>query len=443
MVFVSAPALRMGWLLLAVGAVGSWGLLRRAEPGAWPWAGRLFVWALAARVIAALLLYVISPRVWIWTDAGWVQNGGFFIGDGHVYAFNGEWLAERWRMGLFPGDEEVQAISMSKSSSPFNYVVGVLVYWLGYHPLTMAFMNCLFGAWAGVLAYWIARIYLPEPGARLAGMLNAAWPSLFLWSTQNLKEPLSVFLLLLSLYGFLRPASAWRRAPLMLLGAGSLVLLHRLNPFIGPIVAVSVVIGLVLRIRGLRYVLVLGALAGLLLATAPAARRHISDAATAIDRLVFHRPVLELVLDPQRFVETVDYIRRVRMEESRTPFLNLVRLERPSDVLQFLPIGLVGVLTAPMPWTARSGAEGLGAVEMLLWYPLLFFAVRGLRYALRPSSGQQLLLVPTVLISCAIALLEGNVGTLFRHRANVWPLLLFFAAAGLSARSRARVQHGR
>lgn len=438
----SHPSLRVAWLMLGVLTLCSVGMLKRIDPAHWDWLSRFFLWALAARVLVAIALYFLSPRVWIPTEAGLVQNGGFFIGDAYVYAFNGEWLAEYWKHGIFPTDQFLRTISMSKTICPYDFWVGLLVYWLGYHPMTPVLLNCLFGAWSGVLLYWIAQLYLPERNARLAGWLGAYWPSLFLWSTQNLKEPMSVFLLVAALYCFLVPARriGWLLA--RLLGAGAVWGLKMLNPFIGPLFMASVVVSVILRLKFLRFCfLAVAGLSAVLLVTGqgdlllPVTRK--------VDQLVFGRQVIELALTPRRFVQVVEYLRRVRMAESRTPFLEDVRFESPGHLVRFFPVAFAALLTMPMPWTARSLSECVGAVEMLLWYPLFIFALRGVVRAFKIDSGQVLLLVTALFICSAIALLEGNVGTLFRHRANVWPLLLFFVATGLYNPTRTvEVQYG-
>jgi len=439
---ISHPSLRVAWLVVGALTLFSLALLKRIDPTHWDWLWRFFLWALAARVLVAVALYLFSPRVWIPTEAGLVQNGGFFVGDAYVYAFNGEWLAEYWKHGVFPTDQFIATISMSKTSVHYNFWVGLLVYWLGYHPMTPVFLNCLFGAWSGVLLYWIARLYLPERNARIAGWLGAYWPSLFLWSTQNLKEPMSVFLLLAAFYCLLVPARRIIWLLVRLLGLGTVWALKVLNPFVGPLVAASVIVAAILRLRFLRVGFL--AVAGLSVALLVTGHVELLQPITRkVDRLIFGRPVIELALTPQRFIQAVEYLRRARMAESRTPFLEDVRFERPGHLVRFFPVAFAALLTMPMPWTVRSLSECVGAVEMLLWYPLFIFALRGVVRAFKGGAEQALLLVTTLIMCAAIALLEGNVGTLFRHRANVWPLLLLFTAIGLHSPTRTvEVRHG-
>ena len=145
----------------------------------------------------------------------------------------------------------------------------------------------------------------------------------------------------------------------------------------------------------------------------------------------------------ERVVEHIEYLRRTRMVDARTPFFENVVLSEPGDVLRFLPDAAAAVLLVPMPWSVRSSAEALGAVETLLWYPLIFFALKGALRATVRRGGQRLLLVTLLMIVCGLALLEGNVGTLVRHRAVLWPLVLFFVASGLQGRpDTLEVNHG-
>lgn len=448
LVWASPPTLRMSWMILGAGMFVSLACVGRLEPIHKTWVRRLFLYALMTRVLVAVVLYAVTPRVWIEAPTGLFQDGGFLIGDGYVYAYNGFWLAEQWRAGKALTDDLLRAISLSGSSDPFNYWNGFMTYWLDYHPLTLFFLSSFAGAWAGVLAYWVARRTLRERSARIAGLLTAFWPSLFVWSTQNLKEPLTVALLLTALALFLVPLR--RRGWMSWAGGfGVTWLLHRFNFFVGPLLMAALLLyGLLycsVRIRWFGAVLLLGILLGSFSVLSGKVPGPLLQVSQKVDGIIFRRPVASLMLEPNKLSGLIESLRRPRMLDARTPFFKDVRLDTPlkvpffkdvrldtpSKVIAFLPVGLMGLLTLPAPWTARSPGELLGSFEMLLWYPLLFFAFRGASRAILGSPGQQVILTLTLVLCSAMALLEGNIGTLFRHRAFVWPLLFFLTALGL------------
>jgi hypothetical protein len=73
--------------------------------------------------------------------------------------------------------------------------------------------------------------------------------------------------------------------------------------------------------------------------------------------------------------------------------------------------------------------------EMLAFYALIPSMIRGVRELLRGRSpGALMLLLITLSITLGYALGEANAGAAYRHRAQVLPFLLIFAAAGYEAR---------
>lgn len=98
--------------------------------------------------------------------------------------------------------------------------------------------------------------------------------------------------------------------------------------------------------------------------------------------------------------------------------------------LEHLPRGMLYVLAAPFPWDTPKTVQKLTVPDMVLWYVSVVLAVAGLAVA----RGQWRDLVMPVGyiagIGLILALVEGNVGTLFRHRAMLVPFTLMFSAAG-------------
>lgn len=108
---------------------------------------------------------------------------------------------------------------------------------------------------------------------------------------------------------------------------------------------------------------------------------------------------------------------------------NLGRVSRAMGrVAENIPIGLVYTMFAPFPWEIDSRSDLLAAGQMVLWYPLLLAAVAsgfGLIRQWRRFFFIAAYAAGAILI---FAIGEGNVGTLFRHRAMVEPIVLMFAS---------------
>jgi len=100
--------------------------------------------------------------------------------------------------------------------------------------------------------------------------------------------------------------------------------------------------------------------------------------------------------------------------------------------LEYVPFGLAFALFAPFPGSGTRAQDVLPIPEMLVWYGLLIAAGLSLwrwRRTWRVLAPIVLFICGTVLI---FALAEGNVGTLYRHRAMIIPFVIVLAAPALS-----------
>jgi hypothetical protein len=112
-----------------------------------------------------------------------------------------------------------------------------------------------------------------------------------------------------------------------------------------------------------------------------------------------------------------------------------VDISTPQGAIAFLPIALAYFFFSPFPWQITSMLRVLSLPEMLVVYYLTIPTFRGLRYAIKNRLADCLqVLMLTGLLTVTYALTEGNVGTLYRHRAQAMAFYLIFAAVGLELR---------
>lgn len=101
------------------------------------------------------------------------------------------------------------------------------------------------------------------------------------------------------------------------------------------------------------------------------------------------------------------------------------------QTLAYLPRGLIYALFAPWPWLSTRPIDLLAAPEMLAWYVIMCAAAVTLWMYRR----RWRLLLPLVLFVGGtvfiFALVEGNFGTLFRHRAMIIPATTILAGPTL------------
>jgi hypothetical protein len=103
------------------------------------------------------------------------------------------------------------------------------------------------------------------------------------------------------------------------------------------------------------------------------------------------------------------------------------------SAIQYIPIGASFLLFAPFPWDIATPLQAAAMPETLLWYPLFLLSIVGLRISIRNRLTTALVPVSVLLVVVAsYALVEGNFGTAYRHRAQIMPLFFVFSGVGLS-----------
>lgn len=306
-------------------------------------------------------------------------------------------------------------------------LVGSLYGLFGEFPVVPVLLNCLVGGLCAQPAYLLAARVAGRRAGMAAAVLVTFFPSLVLWSTLLIRDAWVIFLLL------------WCSCL-----AQSLLARFRLRTFAWLVLCLAAMATL------RSYMLVLMTAAILLAYLVAAVRRPGRAIATAlacgVSVVVLMRvsglgtdylgdaPLASLALQRQYN----------SMTGEGAIALDGYDLSTPTGALTYLPIGLAWFLLSPFPWQF-SGRQGLAIPEVLLWYACLPLVVAGIAFALRRRRRHALVPLATgLLLTVLYSLLEGNVGIIFRHRAQALALLLPFAAVGWARRrSRARREERR
>jgi len=102
-----------------------------------------------------------------------------------------------------------------------------------------------------------------------------------------------------------------------------------------------------------------------------------------------------------------------------------------SNDLRALPRGFVAFTLRPFPWQHGEGLSyDFAAVEELLYYPLYLLALIGVVAYRRRRDLIAFPLLVTVLLTGIASDAEGNLGSAFRHRDQLFWAVTFFAALG-------------
>jgi hypothetical protein len=88
----------------------------------------------------------------------------------------------------------------------------------------------------------------------------------------------------------------------------------------------------------------------------------------------------------------------------------------------------------PFPWKMSSPLSVSAFPQMVIWYIMLLFSIAGAFVQLRRNRKMgQALLAFFLLVGTIFAMTGGNIGTDFRIRDTLTPLIILFAAIGLKA----------
>lgn len=392
--------------LVAVGAPGALVVRllvhRTAEPGDLKFLLRVAAAGLLLRVGLTLVVHYNLP-VW------------FFAPDQVTYQEEG------WQTLLYLRDEAGMPWQIQDTLEVGYFYLNAFLFWIfGYAPLAPKLVNAVIGTASGVLCYRLAGELAGKGPARITAMLTTFFPSLVLWSSLNLRDPivllLTVALFLSALRIRTRPSGlAFFGVTLFL----SLLVLFR--DYMAAMVAVSL-LGAIFISKG-RSIAVNVVLGGILVGMAVVAYQQFGFGAGLAESASFE------VLAQQR----------QSMATGGTAFRPDVDISTPVRGLQYLPVGLAFFLLSPFPWQVGSLLSLMTLPEQIVWYALVPFVAAGARYVIRHRYEVfSPVLLFLLLTTSVYGLVEGNAGTAYRHRAQVLVFFLILAAVGLTLRKLRR-----
>lgn len=377
----------------------------------------------AVRIFASFLFYVTS---FVFKGC---RPGFLFSNDGWAYSQQG-WLISRFtERGI-----KVTAEGFLNNPNMLTYSGNITVYDFfashvysitGYSPLSLFFISSLAGSIAALFIYLIAKELFSERVARISAFFAFFWPSFILWSTQNLKDSviaMFVFILLWSLfyaYRYLAPG-------FLLLSMVSVLVLSKIGiPYIAVIASMAIFASLFLLINYLfkSKIITLVILSFL----------------CAVFCIVLGNKALNFIFEKSAYAmnqgslwEFLNYHRNVRAY-GNLQFLRGVDISSTGKAIIFAPLGLFFALFAPFPWQIGSIMQIMAIPETILFYILAPLTIKGIVFGYKKRFNHSFLLLSIIFgLLLFLALVEGNSGTMFRHRAIAFYLIFIFTSMGIS-----------
>ena len=100
--------------------------------------------------------------------------------------------------------------------------------------------------------------------------------------------------------------------------------------------------------------------------------------------------------------------------------------------LQAFPSGLMAAAVRPFPWDSRQTGKHLASsIESVFWASVFILAAVGTWFRRRELGVVAFPVVFSVVYLVSAALTQGNLGTAFRHRAQILFAIVLLAFAGV------------
>ncbi len=409
--------------LLAVMTAGVWLLLRALVPDR---AEASVLWWIVLGGI--LMRFALS----VFQDYVAEDIGRSLQADALAITAAGRDLARSWHMGLahFTVPDSLSHLH------DWAHVqrTAILYYYLGESPLLPQVTNNVLAASAALACYLIVRRWSSLTAARIAALLVAFWPSLMVWSSHNLKDPVNLATLCWSACGILMLRDRFSVLGVLIV-ASSWAASFLIRPYMG-----------VMTITGEL------AAVGLL---AVRSRTLLASSAAVTTTVVMGGLVawagnqqVQSMYGKEATVEGAEAKRGTFYEgatearaqgEAHSEYVVNIEASSPLESVLLLPIRIPLFMFSPIP--VRLGSVRLIATypEMLFLYFLVPKFILGLRLVWRRARAEGLF----VLSALAPILVAFSIGTsisgeAMRYRDVFLPLLLCFAAVGWAAQREAR-----
>jgi len=370
--------------------------------------------ALARRAFALRALAAIAIHFFV--------RPGLFAPDEYTYNAGASLMAAYWS-----GDIAV-APTFGGEGRGFYYIVGALYLPFGPLPLLGKLLNAWIGSLAVLELFRLTRLIGGSDAAALrAARFMAYFPSMILWSSLLIRDVWVQWLLV----RLAREMAELKGRMIMSRVISAFVLIWALTEFrsyllyaaVGPFV-LSFIVG---RSKDIVRNLVLGSFLALGLTYAGTQSAGAGGKIQSFDLAELQR------------LRSWSSLGRV----AESGFASDADVSTVGGALSFLPIGLTYFFFAPFPWQLGSIRQSLAIPETLFFYTLVPGIVSGILFLLRKRLGDSIgVLLVTMTVTFGYAIGQGNVGTLYRHKAQVTGFYYAFAAIGMEQlRRRSAAQY--
>lgn len=371
--------------------------------------------------LVRLFVAAIMARIFVGSAIFYFHQQAFFGGDAETFDIFGYALLKTWD-GDFSNQYYVDRFMGGGASSGWGmmYMVAAIYKIVGRNMLATQYVNSVIGAATAPVAYLMAMEIFPNKKvARATALLTAFFPSLILWTCQGLKDGPIIFLLTLSMLATLKLGNRFNFKYVAVLATG-LFCLMTLRFYVFYIIAFSIVCAFIMGRRKLsaqaflRQFIIMFVI-GMALA------------ALGVTQLAGSQ------LDRYANLQQVQVVRNDLSRSAATGFGQDIDVSTPEGALSAIPLGLSYLLLAPFPWHFSSVRQMITLPEMMIWWSSIPFLVFGLWFTIKHRLREVAPIVIFVsLLTISYSIVQGNVGTAYRQRAQLLIFYFIFVAVGFA-----------
>jgi hypothetical protein len=391
--------------LLAVPLMGLLGVFltrviaeRHRDPSVAEFLGNLMLLGIAVRLLILALLYQsVGPYV--------------FAPD--------QWTYESWGDAVLTSMVDGTPLPAKLASTvqlAYPTMNAVLYFFFGKARAAPSMLNILLSAWTAIPVYHLTLEVVRKNAAvaRWAAGLTVLFPSLMLWSVLNIREAPTILTMVLVVYFFV-------------------LLQKRANVESAAALVIFLAILTLFR-EYLTGLVVMGGAAGILMGRSRSPVRSLIVGSVMLVALTFAFQSFgggsSLAGEPT--LERAQFLREAFTTGAGSAYGQGADVSTTGGAIVFLPLGLAYFMLAPFPWEITSILQAVTLPETLIWYALVPLGLWGAVLAVRHDARSFTVPVAVlIVVTFAYALVEGNVGTAYRHRAQVLPVVFVFIALGV------------
>lgn len=380
---------------------------------------RLFISAIMVRIFLGSVIYYFHQQV-------------FFGADANTFDIFGNALMKVWD-GDLSYQYYVDVFSAGGAGSGWGmlYVVAVIYKIVGRNMLATQYINCVIGAATAPIAYLMAMEVFPNKKvARTAALLTAFFPSLILWQCQGMKDGPIVFILTLCMLATLKLGNRFSTKYVTILVIG-LFSLMTLRFYVFYIMAFAIVCTFIMGRQKLsaqaflRQFIIMFVVGGVLagLGVTYYAGKQIEQYAN---------------------FQQLQLMRQDASRSAASGFGEDIDVSTPEGALAAIPMGLAYLLLAPFPWQYSSMRSMITLPEMTIWWGSIPFLIFGLWFTIRHRLREVApIFIFLTVLTISYSIVQGNVGNIYRQRAQLLIFYFLFVAVGFALFKEKRAEKTR